>query len=212
VTSDDQLRNWTGDFGNQYIERNRMDGVAREARSRMWKCILDCLAEKPPRSILEVGANIGNNLSVLRELTDATLFGLEPNEKALSMMVANAVLPAERALKGAVQSIPLEDSSVDMVFTSGVLIHVAPKDLQTACREIVRVARRYVVCVEYFAPEPETKTYRGRDDLLFKNDFGGVYLDSFPNLAHVGNGFFWKRVTGLDNLTWWAFVKREGKG
>ena len=50
--------------------------------------------------------------------------------------------------------------------------------------------------------------YRGQEGLLFKRDFGGLWLDSFPSLRTVAYGFAWKRVTGVDNLTWWLFEKR----
>ena len=43
---------------------------------------------------------------------------------------------------------------------------------------------------------------------LFKRDFGGFWLDNFPDLQVVKYGFSWKRLTGLDNLTWWVFEKR----
>lgn len=50
--------------------------------------------------------------------------------------------------------------------------------------------------------------YRGHDDRLFKRDFGGYWLDHFSDLWTVAYGFAWKRITGLDNLTWWLFEKR----
>ena len=101
----------------------------------------------------------------------------------------------------------MADGSIDLVFTSGVLIHVAPEFLEVAYREMYRVARRYLLTIEYFSAEPETKTYRGEDGLLFKRDFGSLWLDLFPPLILVDYGFFWKRATGLDNLTWWLFAK-----
>ena len=50
-------------------------------------------------------------------------------------------------------------------------------------------------------------THRGREGPLFKRDFGALWLDLFPGLALVAYGFFLKRATGLDNLTWWLFAK-----
>ena len=98
--------------------------------------------------------------------------------------------------------------AVDMAFTSGVLIHIHPDQLPASIEEIHRVARRYIVCIEYFSDKPEMIPYRGHDDRLFKRDFGGLYLDRFPDLQLLDYGFAWKRVTGLDNLTWWLFEKR----
>jgi hypothetical protein len=58
------------------------------------------------------------------------------------------------------------------------------------------------------ARKPEMFPYRGHDDRLFKRDFGGYWLDHFSDLWTVAYGFAWKRITGLDNLTWWLFEKR----
>ena len=70
-----------------------------------------------------------------------------------------------------------------------------------------RVTRRYIVCIEYFSDKPEEIPYRGHDGVLFKRDFGGFWIDNFPDLETRDYGFVWKRVTGLDNLTWWVFEK-----
>ena len=48
---------------------------------------------------------------------------------------------------------------------------------------------------------------RRRTGLLFKRDFGALWMDRFHGLRIVDYGFFWKRATGLDNLTWWLFEK-----
>ena len=103
--------------------------------------------------------------------------------------------------------LPLDDGAVDLAFTSGVLIHVPPDDLETAYGEIHRVATRYILCVEYFSPTPVEIPYRGHEGLLFKRDFGGMWLDLFPGLETVANGFFWRRTTGLDDINWWLFRK-----
>ena len=75
-------------------------------------------------------------------------------------------------------------------------------------REARRVARRYIVCIEYFSDKTEEITYRGHRGMLFKRDFGGFWLDNFPDLEVRDYAFAWKRATGLNNLTWWLFEKR----
>jgi len=94
-----------------------------------------------------------------------------------------------------------------MAFTSGVLIHVEPGRLVATLDEIHRVSSKYILAAEYFSPRPEALTYRGQDGLLFKNDFGGLYMDRFPDLKLMDYGFFWKRVSGIDDITWWLFRK-----
>ena len=115
----------------------------------------------------------------------------------------------DRAFAGSASAIQLAEGAVDLAFTSTVLIHVPPAELEKACREIYRVSRRYILCNEYFAATPETISYRGHDDLLFKRDFGGFWLDLFPSLRLLDYGFLWRRVAAMDSTTWWVFEKPQ---
>ncbi|HIF20618.1 MAG TPA: methyltransferase domain-containing protein [Gemmatimonadetes bacterium] len=203
-----QERIWRGEFGDAYVDRNAGPSPHLAALTENWARILRATRGAPPTSILEVGANVGLNLRALRRLTDAKLFALEPNAKALAALLAEGLVPPENALDGLCSSIELPDRSVDLVFTSGVLIHIHPDDLPASCDSIHRVSRRYVVCIEYFSDKPEEVPYRKQTEALFKRDFGGYYLDRFPDLRVLDYGFAWKRLTGLDNLTWWLFEKQ----
>lgn len=202
-----QLDTWRGDFGDSYTERNVADAAALRSRTKMWVQILRCIEGDTPSSILEVGANQGLNLRTLNHLTDAELFALEPNAKARQILLDDEVLQPQNLHDSFASSIPLEDGSVDMAFTSGVLIHVPPSDLLASCQEMHRVSRKFIVCAEYFSVEPEEIKYRGHDDLLFKRDFGDFWMSNFPDLKLRDYGFLWKRATDLDNLTWWVFEK-----
>ena len=201
------LAAWTGAFGDTYTARNSADERHVDRRVDMWRRVLRSVSSAPPASCLEVGANVGINLRALQKLYATEMHALEPNAKAREVLIQDHVASADHVLDGTVERIDLADASIDLVFTSGVLIHVDPEHLEAACREMHRVARRYLLTIEYFASEPETKTYRGREGLLFKRDFGAFWLDLFPTLTVVDYGFFWKRATGLDNLTWWLFAK-----
>ena len=201
------LNAWKGDFGDEYTKRNAPLPEVLAARLKMWSRILSTLDGAPPESILEVGANLGLNMRVLRLLTQAALTAVEPNASARARLVEDGVLPAERVHDAFGARLPFADGAHDLVFTSGVLIHVPPADLAATCREIVRVARRYVLAVEYNSEQPVELPYRNHEGLLFKRDFGQFYLDTCPGLAVRDYGFFWRPATGLDNLTWWLFEK-----
>ena len=183
-----QVDHWRGQFGDEYTARNQIDPERLRRRMRFWAGILERLGGAPPQSILEVGANIGGNL-------------------ARTQLVANGIVPADRALSAEAKAIPLPSGRVDLAFTVGVLIHIAPEDLLQTCSEIHRCASKYVLCSEYFADQPEEKAYRNHQGLLFKRDFGAFYLDNFSDLELIDCGFSWKRTTGFDNLTWWLFRK-----
>lgn len=202
-----QIEFWRGEFGDAYTDRNAATHAQLASRITMWSDILKPLIGKMPASILEVGCNLGINLRALRALSDAQFFAVEPNDKARDVLVRDGVAAAERLRGGVAQAIDLPDAVADLAFTSGVLIHIHPDHLLPACREIHRCAARYVACIEYFSDKPEAIPYRGYEDRLFKRDFGGFWMDNFPDLTVLATGFAWKRTTGLDNLTWWLFEK-----
>jgi ubiquinone/menaquinone biosynthesis C-methylase UbiE len=75
-------------------------------------------------------------------------------------MVANALEWANRdwldehvTVGGPVGRLPYPDALFDIVFTSEVLVHVAPSDLDGILRELVRISRWQVLHLE---PGPET--------------------------------------------------------
>lgn len=209
-TGEKQLNAWSGDFGNDYVSRNQATPEAIEQRRRAFAHIFEQFEEgAAPESVLEAGCNIGINIHALSQVTDATLHAVEPNRSALEVLVRSGGLPESRAHQGSLQALPFEDGAVDLVFTSGVLIHVPDDALDTALSEIHRVSRRYVLTLEYFSPSPQAIPYHGHDDFLFKRDYGGLFLDAFSDLEYVADGFFWKRTTGLDDLNWWLFRKRN---
>lgn len=205
--SNAQVEFWRGQFGDAYTDRNNLKPEFLRARTAMWSSILRHTIASPPRSILEVGANIGVNLRALRQLTDARFMAVEPNDKARQILAEDGIVAVADMRAGTAAAIDLPERCADFVFTSGVLIHIHPDQLGTSLGEIHRIAGRWICAVEYFADRPTEVAYRGHSNVLFKRDFGGEWLDRFPNLRPVAYGFEWKRVTGLDNLTWWLFEK-----
>jgi pseudaminic acid biosynthesis-associated methylase len=209
VTQSRQEDLWRGKFGDAYANRNAITDERLAALTDHWARVLHATMGAPPRSILEVGANIGLNLRALRRLTSAEFYAVEPNEKARAVLIEDDVVPAANVLDGLASSIRLPDAHVDFSFTSGVLIHIHPENLAASCREIHRVTRRYLGCIEYFSDREEEVLYRGETEALFKRDFGSFYLELFPDLRVLDYGFAWKRLTGLDNVTWWLFEKQR---
>jgi pseudaminic acid biosynthesis-associated methylase len=201
------LDSWSGEFGDEYTKSNIPTDRELRARTRMWSHLLDKLVGAPPKSILEVGPNRGANVVALKNVTDADILVVEPNETARNILVADKLLAKDKVLAGNSLSIPADDGSVELAFTSGVLIHVAPEELTDSCREIYRVSSKYIVCIEYYSDTPTEKTYRDQEGLLFKRDFGGFWWDLFPEMTLVDYGFIWERVTGIDNPNWWIFKK-----
>lgn len=204
-----QLEAWAGQFGDEYLDRNDYEDWKMELGTEAFKRILGDLEIK---SVLEVGSSIGLNLIFIDTLLKgrAKLFAVEPNRKAFERLHSRPnQLKLEKAWNCDAFQLPLEDSSMDLVFTTGVLIHIDPEDLGRAADEIVRVSRKYVLCMEYFSDTPVEKTYRGEKGLLFKRDFGAFYQDRYPDLKCLRYGFLWKReLPVFDNVNWWLFEKQ----
>lgn len=194
---------WTGDFGTEYTRRNIKFGSTVDARRRVFEQILpkDC------RSVLEVGANCGDNLAAISQISPCQLFAVEPNEEAREQLYHRLKLPIEHVRSDLAAKLSFTDAAADLAFTCGVLIHIPTDDLLASMRQIHRCAGRYIICGEYFAPSEEMIPYRGHDNALWRRDYGSLWLDNFPDLRCTQQFFAWKRTTGLDNITFWVFEK-----
>ena len=186
----DQMKVWKGEFGAIYTDRNKyqnesMDelymkdfGITRTEMNRRFLGKLD-----RSMKILEIGPNSGNQLIELSKMGFRNLSAVELNPHAIE--VAKKAVPSANIVQGNIFKIPFPDRSFDMVFTSRVLIHISPKDIQRALKEICRVAKEYIWGFEYFTPECTEVNYRGHENLLWKTDFAGEYLQIFPGLEMV---------------------------
>jgi pseudaminic acid biosynthesis-associated methylase len=203
----DQVKFWNGDFGEEYIDRNLATEDLIKSKVLMWSKILKSIKTNQPKTILEIGANIGLNIRSLQKIHSADYFAIEPNDKARAVLAKDNILPDCNIYKGVATSLPFDNSKFDMVFTSVVLIHIHPDHLLDAYKEIYRVSNRYILTIEYFSKTPESVKYRGHDGFLFKRDFGKFWLENFPDLKVVDYGFFWEPVSGQDDYTWWLFEK-----
>ncbi len=185
----EQITIWTGEFGRAYTERNRFSDVqefnlfysvrygrSRDDINRDWLEFLP----KDAR-ILEIGANVGNQLEALRRIGFSQLYGLEVQRYCVRE--AKRIHPEVDIFEGSAFDIPFKDGFFDLVFTNNVLIHIAPPDLSAVQREAVRVCRGFVLGFEYFAPEFTEINYRGNQNLLWKADYSRLYQEACPELV-----------------------------
>lgn len=181
---------WKGQFGRDYTDRNTSDpegldalylknyGISRRALNQ------DFLHEIPKdATFLEVGCNTGNQLLLLQEMGYPNLSGVELQPYAFAL--AQKRLPRVSLALGSVLSLPYADASFDMVFTSGVLIHISPDDLPRALDEIYRCSRAFIWGLEYFSSTEVEIPYRNHSHLLWKMDYARRYLERFNDLEIV---------------------------
>lgn len=178
---------WSGQFGIDYTERNphgvrELDelylanfGVTRTSLNIRFLGEMDRNIR-----ILEVGCNVGVQLRALEQLNFYNLTGVDVSVYALEK--AEAYSPQIRFMVGSIFQLPFPDDSFDLVFTSGVLIHISPRVLPNALMEMHRVTRRWVWGYEYYNVQHINIPYRRCSELLWKGDFCRMYAQQFRDL------------------------------
>jgi pseudaminic acid biosynthesis-associated methylase len=187
----EQMEKWAGVFGREYTDRNdwsiedvdafylKSYGITRTMMNRQF-----LMGMPSSMRILEVGCNVGNQLLLLKRMGFTNLYGIELQDYAVEK--AKSRTPAHiHIIKGAACDIPFRDGYFDMVFTSGLLIHINPADLHMVLEEIYRCTREYIWGFEYYADLCTEINYRGNKNVLWKNDFAKLYLDSFDDLELI---------------------------
>ncbi len=196
----EQICTWTGIFGREYTDRNaltlkQLDKLYEKrygvTRTELNKTFVGNL-ERSIR-ILEVGSNVGNQLLSLQKMGFENLYGIEVNSYAIERTKTR--LRNINIIQGSAFDIPFKNDYFDLVFTSGVLIHVSPPDIKRALAEIYRCSKKYIWGFEYYADTYTEVTYRGHNNMLWRANFAGLYLEQFDDLELVKE----KRVKYLEN-------------
>jgi len=184
------MKVWQGEFGQEYTERNALSLKEMESRCKRYYGIsrtqmnLRFLKNfKFSLRILEVGCNIGNQLLCLRKMGFTSLCGIELQSYAVE--VARMRTRGINIIQGSAFDLPFKNESFDLVFTSGLLIHISPSDIDKVLAEIHRSTREYIWGSEYYADEYQQVNYREQSDLLWKTDFVKLWLKRFPGLALI---------------------------
>lgn len=188
--STNQMQEWAGDFGKEYTDRNAMSveevellykgyfGITRTEMNRRFVGDLDRNIK-----ILEVAANIGNQLCLLQNMGFKSLYGIELQPYAVEL--AKNRTKGINIIQGSAFDIPFKDGFFDLVFTSGLLIHISPDDINEVLKEIYRCTKLYIWGMEYFAEAYTEVSYRGHSDLLWKTNFPKMFLDHFRKLRPI---------------------------
>jgi pseudaminic acid biosynthesis-associated methylase len=181
---------WAGSFGDEYTARNRVDW---RARIPFWSMILDVTGA---RSVYEFGCNAGWNLSAIRRCyPDVRAIGVDINPRAVAQaQTADLYVALANDLAG----------EAELVFTAGVLIHVAPDALQKTMQMIIEASYDYVLAVEYpsVSKGVEALVYRGNEDRLWRRAYGHLYEQM--GLKCIAEGPAGK---GFDNCRYWLMRK-----
>ncbi len=185
-----QVEFWSGDFGKEYTERNPQNLEEWDA------FYLECFGQKKTdmneeflngldkdARILEVGCNIGLQLMGLQKQGFKNLYGIELQPYAVEK--AHKMNPGINIIQGSGFDIPFKDGYFDLVYTAGVLIHIAPGDLSKIMLEMTRCSKKYIWGFEYYSPEPKDINYRGNEGFLWKMDYAKKFMETDSRLSEV---------------------------
>jgi spore coat polysaccharide biosynthesis protein SpsF len=195
---------WAGEFGSEYIARNKSDQLLASNLNFFAKALKQAGRIS---SCLELGANVGMNLRALKLLyPQMELKGAEINPDAAKLLAE--VVGADNVFLGSLFDYPIA-GQVELTLIKGVLIHINPEMLQVAYDKLYQASSRFICVCEYYNPSPTTISYRGHPERLFKRDFAGEMLDRYPDLKLVDYGFAYRRDPAFpqDDITWFLMEK-----
>ena len=190
-----QMEYWAGGFGRDYTERNafsqqemndvyyKLYGTTRTEMNSRFIADLD-----REMRVLEVGSNVGDQLVCLQNDGFKHLYGIELQRYAVDLS-KNRTRGID-IIEGNAFDVPFKDAYFDLVFTSGVLIHIAPEDIGRALDELFRCTKRYIWCLEYYADVYTSVDYQGHANLLWKANFSSLFLERFSSLRLIKEEHF----------------------
>ena len=178
----EQIQYWKGKPGKEYTVRNfktnlsGWDSFYKDTwgytRIEMNELFIGSLPKDI--KILEVGCNLGMQLTGLQRMGFTNLYGIDLQD--------TYTFPGTNIIKASAYDIPFKDGFFDLVFTSGLLIHISPEDLHIVMSEIYRCTNKFIWGFEYYSDSIEKINYRGKDNLLWKADYARIFMDEFSDL------------------------------
>ena len=201
--SNEQEKFWQGRFGIDYIDRNFNDKNIANVTAFFASVLKRAHGVS---SVLEFGCNAGLNLiAINRILPKCMLTAVEINEEAVKL-VKN--LGISDVVRGSIMDYSTS-SIYDLTLVKGVLIHVAPEDLEIVYNKLYSYSSKYILVAEYYNPSPVAIEYRGHNNKLFKRDFAGDMMDRYNNLKLIDYGFIYHRdpMFPQDDITWFLMEK-----
>jgi len=201
----EQEKFWKEIYAKDYMSKNSEFDV--ELGLTAWKRMLQ--KSENLNSILECGCNIGRNINSLNHiLPNAEKSIIEINPEAYNTVTTKYAI--KNSFNGTIVASDLPKNQFDLVFTCGVLIHISPDNLLKNMEKIYSYSKNYILIAEYFNRTPVMIEYQGEQNMLFKRDFGKLFIENF-DVELVDYGFLWGHIydnAGFDDITYWLFKKK----
>ena len=177
------LNFWKEEYRDDYMKKNAEFDSALGVEA--WNLMLK--NTQSISSIVECGCNIGRNIDFLKQINrDYDISAIDVNEKAINFVKEKYSI--SDSFVGRIEDASFKNNNYDLAFTMGVLIHVHPDELLATAKKVVDISKKYVLIGEYFNRTPTMIPYQGKENLLFKRDFGKYFLENF-DLEVIDYGF-----------------------
>jgi len=136
------------EFWNEYADKNES-----RYNEEFSKYIRDLAGSLPAvQSILEIGCGTGIDLRLFPKTFQ--LHGVDLNEHALE--IAKTRLSNVNFQKGDITKLPFDDSSIDFVFTHGLMNYLENDVLEKGISEMFRVSKKWIMhCEKYEETEKQ---------------------------------------------------------
>jgi SAM-dependent methyltransferase len=149
LDADTRLRQtWENVWRTDDVEAEHRDAIASEPslNTTIFRPYVDrmlALYDRP--TLLEAGCGLGQWLYYALEKSNGRVIGLDLTEETLKRVRASKTLAGfEDRIEfvvGDMRRMPIQDESVDLIFSFGVIEHVLPRDSQKTVREFFRVLK-----------------------------------------------------------------------
>jgi hypothetical protein len=132
-------------------------------------------------SIFEVGFFSGRNLKYIQDaFANVSICGIDVNKEAVEF--AREKLPKADLSELDINNLNEVDSMFDIVFTSGVLIHIPPENLKESITKMMKKASKYIMHIESMGnneliagPKYLNPTYKISDQLQWSPNLRQIY-------------------------------------
>ena len=136
------------EFWNKYADEN--ESRYNEEFSKYVRNLVSSL--QGVQSVLEIGCGTGIDLRLFPD--SFQLHGIDLNEHALE--IAKEKASSVNFQKGDIAKLPFEDSSIDFVFTHGLMNYLDDDVLKKGISEMFRVSKRWIMhCEKYEKTEKQ---------------------------------------------------------
>ncbi len=129
------------EFWNKYS-----DGNESRYNEEFAKFVRDLATSLHCTSVLEIGCGTGIDLRLYPNTFE--IHGIDLNDRALK--IAKEKIPMGNFKKGTITKLPFEDSSIDFVFTHGLMNYLDDETLEKGVSEMFRVSTKWIMNCEKF--------------------------------------------------------------